>query len=134
MVLALEYLWIACGMSREGRHYAEWFVQVGRPDPVTRVRLLLLTATALLTAVLVSVAGAIGFVGLVLPHAVRAVVGSGHRRLLPTTALAGAVFLVWVDTVARTAMDPQEIPVGVVTSLVGVPAFAVVLYRVRRGT
>ncbi|MEY9213456.1 iron chelate uptake ABC transporter family permease subunit [Thermobifida halotolerans] len=101
---------------------------------VARVRLLLLTATALLTAVLVSVAGAIGFVGLVLPHAVRALVGSGHRRLLPTTALAGAVFLVWVDTVARTAMDPQEIPVGVVTSLVGVPAFAVVLYRGRKGT
>ncbi|WP_208113069.1 FecCD family ABC transporter permease [Actinorugispora endophytica] len=99
---------------------------------VARVRLLLLTATALLTAALVSVAGAIGFVGLVLPHAARAVVGSGHRRLLPTTALVGALFLVWVDTAARTVMDPQEIPVGVATSLIGVPAFVVILYRGRR--
>ncbi|MFD6949632.1 iron ABC transporter permease [Nocardiopsis sp. TSRI0078] len=101
---------------------------------VARARLLLLSATALLTAVLVSSAGAIGFVGLVLPHAARALTGSAHARLLPVTALSGAVFLVWVDTVARTALDPQEIPVGVVTSLVGVPAFIAVLYRTRRQT
>ncbi|MES0834682.1 MULTISPECIES: FecCD family ABC transporter permease [Nocardiopsidaceae] len=101
---------------------------------VGRARVLLLSATALLTAVLVSSTGAIGFVGLVLPHAARALTGSSHARLLPVTALAGAVFLVWVDTVARTALDPQEIPVGVVTSLIGVPAFVAVLYRVRRKT
>ncbi|MBR8741891.1 iron ABC transporter permease [Nocardiopsis sp. MG754419] len=101
---------------------------------VDRARVLLLSATALLTAVLVSAAGAIGFVGLVLPHAVRAITGSSHARLLPITAVAGAIFLVWVDTVARTALDPQEIPVGVVTSLIGVPAFVIVLYRVRRKT
>ncbi|MEV4423169.1 iron chelate uptake ABC transporter family permease subunit [Patulibacter sp. NPDC049589] len=100
--------------------------------PVRWIRLLLLVVTALITATLVSAAGAIGFVGLVLPHAARAVVGPGHRRLLPTTALIGAIFLVWVDTVARTAFDPQELPVGVVTALVGVPAFAVILYR-RKG-
>lgn len=99
--------------------------------PVARIRLLLLTVTALLTATLVSAAGAIGFVGLLLPHAARALVGPGHRRLLPTTALVGAIFLVWVDTVARTLVAPQEIPVGVVTSLVGVPAFVFVLYRSR---
>ncbi|MEV0118550.1 iron chelate uptake ABC transporter family permease subunit [Streptomyces sp. NPDC050844] len=99
---------------------------------VARTRLILLTVTALLTAVLVSSAGAIGFVGLVLPHAARAVVGSGHARLLPVTALAGAVFLVWVDTLARTVLDPQEVPVGVVTSLIGVPAFVLVLYRTRK--
>ncbi|WP_055565910.1 iron chelate uptake ABC transporter family permease subunit [Streptomyces atriruber] len=99
---------------------------------VARTRLVLLCTTALLTAALVSSAGAIGFVGLVLPHAARAVVGSGHARLLPVTALAGAVFLVWVDTLARTALDPQEVPVGVVTSLIGVPAFVAVLYRTRR--
>ncbi|WP_206323675.1 iron chelate uptake ABC transporter family permease subunit [Streptomyces sp. HNM0574] len=98
---------------------------------VRRVRLLLLLVTALLTAVLVSVAGAIGFVGLVLPHAARAVSGSGHRRLLPTAALAGAVFLVWVDTAARTLLDPREIPVGVATSLIGVPAFVLILHRSR---
>ncbi|MBA8826009.1 iron complex transport system permease protein [Saccharopolyspora lacisalsi] len=99
---------------------------------VVRTRSLLLTVTALLTATLVSAAGAIGFVGLLLPHAARAVVGPGHRKLLPTTALVGAIFLVWVDTVARTLMAPQEIPVGVVTSLVGVPAFVFVLHRSRK--
>ncbi|MDR7299924.1 FecCD family ABC transporter permease [Haloactinomyces albus] len=99
---------------------------------VARSRSLLLLVTALLTATLVSAAGAIGFVGLVLPHAARAIVGPGHRRLLPTTALVGGIFLVWVDTVARTALDPQELPVGVMTSLIGVPAFVLILYRSRR--
>lgn len=101
--------------------------------PVGWIRLLLLVVTALLTATLVSAAGAIGFVGLVLPHAARLLVGPGHRLLLPTTALIGAIFLVWVDTAARTVLDPQELPVGVVTALIGVPAFAAILYR-RRGT
>ncbi len=99
---------------------------------VARTRLVLLCVTALLTAALVASAGAIGFVGLVLPHAARALVGPGHARLLPVAALTGAVFLVWVDTLARTVLDPQEVPVGVVTSLIGVPAFVLVLYRTRR--
>ncbi|EHN78154.1 transport system permease protein [Streptomyces coelicoflavus ZG0656] len=99
---------------------------------VARTRLVLLCATALLTAALVASAGAIGFVGLVLPHAVRMLTGPGHARLLPVSALAGAVFLVWVDTLARTVLAPQEVPVGVVTSLIGVPAFVLVLYRGRR--
>ncbi|MFD7863097.1 FecCD family ABC transporter permease [Streptomyces sp. NPDC057682] len=99
---------------------------------VGRTRIVLLCATALLTAALVAAAGAIGFVGLVLPHAARALTGSGHRRLLPVTALAGAVFLVWADTLARTVLDPQEVPVGVVTALIGVPAFVLVLHRTRR--
>ncbi|MEU3274354.1 iron chelate uptake ABC transporter family permease subunit [Saccharomonospora sp. NPDC006951] len=100
---------------------------------VARTRLVLLCVTALLTAVLVSSVGAVGFIGLVLPHAARALVGSGHRRLLPVAAVTGAVFLVWVDTAARTLLDPQEIPVGVVTALIGVPAFVLVLYRTRFG-
>ncbi|MDH6195933.1 iron complex transport system permease protein [Mycobacterium frederiksbergense] len=99
---------------------------------VRRVRVLLLGTTALLTAVLVSAAGAIGFVGLVLPHAARMIVGPAHRRLLLVTALAGAIFLVWVDTVARTVFAPQELPVGVVTALVGVPVFVLILARRRR--
>ncbi|MFG3027372.1 FecCD family ABC transporter permease [Streptomyces sp. NPDC048253] len=98
---------------------------------VARTRLVLLCTTALLTAALVSSAGAIGFVGLVLPHAARVLTGPGHTRLLPATALTGAVFLVWVDTLARTVLDPQEVPVGVVTSLIGVPAFVAVLYRAK---
>lgn len=98
---------------------------------VHRVRILLLTVTALITASLVSAAGAIGFVGLVLPHAARLLVGPRHGRLLPATILVGAVFMVWVDAVARTLFAPQEIPVGVVTALVGVPAFALILFRMR---
>lgn len=96
---------------------------------VTRARIVLLVITALMTAALVSAAGAIGFVGLVLPHAARFVVGPGHRRLLPTAAIFGAVFMVWVDTLARTVFAPQELPTGVVTALLGVPAFALILLR-----
>lgn len=99
---------------------------------VRKIRLLLLTVTALITAALVSAAGAIGFVGLVLPHAARFLVGPRHSRLLPATALIGAIFMVWVDAVARTLFAPQEIPVGVVTALIGVPAFAVILFRMRK--
>ncbi|MRG59187.1 iron chelate uptake ABC transporter family permease subunit [Agromyces sp. CFH 90414] len=98
---------------------------------VARTRGLLLVATALLTGALVAVSGAIGFVGLILPHAVRLVVGAGHRALLPLSALAGAVFLVWVDTGARTLFDPRELPVGILTALVGGPVFAVLLIRSR---
>lgn len=97
--------------------------------PVRRLRAGLLGVTALLTATLVATAGAIGFVGLVLPHAARLLVGPGHRAVLPVTAVLGAVLLVWVDTLARTVAAPLEVPVGVVTALVGVPAFAVLLAR-----
>ncbi|MFL0239155.1 FecCD family ABC transporter permease [Mycobacterium sp. SMC-18] len=99
---------------------------------VRRVRAVLLATTALLTAVLVSAAGAIGFVGLVLPHAARMIVGPSHRRLLPVTAITGAIFMVWVDAAARTVFAPQELPVGVVTALVGVPIFMWILARRRR--
>lgn len=98
---------------------------------VTRTRWVLLTGTALLTGAMVSVSGAIGFVGLVLPHAVRLLTGPGHRALLPLSALVGAVFLVWADTLARTLFDPREIPVGIVTALVGAPVFALLLARRR---
>ena len=76
-----------------------------------------------------AVSGAIGFVGLLLPHATRLVIGRDHRFLLPAVALVGATFLVWVDTFARTAFAPQEIPVGVATALIGAPAFAFLLAR-----
>ncbi|WP_252372784.1 iron ABC transporter permease [Pimelobacter sp. 30-1] len=96
---------------------------------VRQARAVLLVTTAAMTAVAVASAGAIGFVGLVLPHAARAVVGPRHRALLPVTALVGAVFLVWADTIARVVVEPQELPVGVITALVGVPAFALILRR-----
>ncbi|MFF0903520.1 UNVERIFIED_CONTAM: iron chelate uptake ABC transporter family permease subunit [Kocuria sp. CPCC 205316] len=96
---------------------------------VPAARWFLLVAAALLTGVMVSVSGAIGFVGLVLPHAVRLVAGPGHRALLPLSALLGAVFLIWADTLARTVLDPRELPVGVVTAVVGAPVFALLLAR-----
>ena len=99
--------------------------------PVQGARWILLTATALLTGAMVSVSGSIGFVGLVLPHAVRLLVGPGHRALLPLSALVGAVFLVWADTLARTVFDPRELPVGIVTALIGAPVFALLLARRR---
>ncbi|WP_240674961.1 putative F420-0 ABC transporter permease subunit [Cellulomonas endophytica] len=98
---------------------------------VDRTRWTLLTLVALLTGAMVAVSGSIGFVGLVLPHAVSALTGPAHRRLLPVAALAGAVVLVWADTLARTVFDPRELPVGIVTALIGVPVFAVVLRRGR---
>lgn len=95
--------------------------------PVTQVRLVLLTIAALLTGILVSVSGSIGFVGLVIPHAVRLLVGNRHQLLLPVAALAGAIVLVWADALSRTLFDPQEVPVGVITALVGAPLFAALL-------
>ena len=96
---------------------------------VDRTRWTLMTVVALLTGAMVAVSGAIGFVGLILPHAVSSLTGPAHRRLLPVSALAGAVFLVWADTVARTLFDPRELPVGIVTALIGVPVFAFLLRR-----
>lgn len=101
---------------------------------VARLRWILLGATALLTGVMVAIGGAIGFVGLVVPHAVRLAVGSRHRALLPLSMLVGAIFMLWTDTVARTLFDPRELPVGIVTALVGAPAFLLILLRYRRIT
>ncbi|WP_423723861.1 putative F420-0 ABC transporter permease subunit [Arthrobacter caoxuetaonis] len=99
---------------------------------VPAVRWVLLGATAVLTGAMVSVSGSIGFVGLVLPHAVRLLTGSRHRVLLPLSALAGALFLVLADTAARSVFDPREIPVGIVTALIGAPVFIMLLLRRRR--
>ncbi|MFC9327108.1 FecCD family ABC transporter permease [Kitasatospora sp. NPDC057015] len=96
---------------------------------VTRLRRELFVVTSLLTGVLVSVSGAIGFVGLLVPHVCRLLVGADHRRLLPVSALAGAVLLVVVDTVARSALDTQEVPIGVVTAVIGAPALLYLLDR-----
>lgn len=101
---------------------------------VVRLRWTLLGASALLTGVMVAIGGAIGFVGLVVPHAVRLAVGSRHGRLLPLSMLVGAIFMLWADTMARTLFDPRELPVGIVTALVGAPAFLLILMRFRRVT
>jgi iron complex transport system permease protein len=101
---------------------------------IARLRWVLLVATALLTGIMVAIGGAIGFVGLVVPHAVRLAVGSRHRVLLPMSMLVGAIFMLWADTAARTLFDPRELPVGIVTALAGAPAFLLILLRYRRMT
>lgn len=85
--------------------------------------------TAVVTGLLVAVSGAIAFVGLVLPHLVRMVVGFGHRRVLALVPMAGACFLVWADLLSRTVFAPEELPLGAITALVGVPVFVVVMRR-----
>ncbi|MGP3534799.1 FecCD family ABC transporter permease [Microbacterium sp. RD1] len=96
---------------------------------VARVRVILMVLTALMTAAAVAASGAIGFIGLLVPHIVRLLGGHAHRMLLPLSALGGAVFLIWVDAFARSAFAPHEIPVGVVTALLGAPMFAIVLRK-----
>jgi len=99
---------------------------------VERTKRLLLVTAGVLTALAVSVSGIIGFVGLVVPHVVRLVVGPGHRSLLPVSLLAGASLMVIADLLSRTVISPNEIPVGVVTTFVGAPLFVYLLRRGRR--
>lgn len=96
---------------------------------VTRFRVETLAVSSLLVGSVVAVAGGIGFVGMVVPHVCRLLVGGEHRRLLPVVALVGATLLVLVDSVARTAAAPQELPLGVVTALIGAPFFLWLLRR-----
>jgi iron complex transport system permease protein len=92
-----------------------------------RVQRMVFVVSALLTGVVVSLCGMIGFVGMVVPHLVRIVCGADHRLLLPVSALAGGMLLILADTVARTVVAPAEIPVGVVTALIGGPFFLYLL-------
>ncbi len=99
---------------------------------VRRMRIVLFATTAVMTAVMVSIVGTVGFVGLVIPHAARFLVGPGHARLLPASLVGGAVFMILADILSRTLISQQIVPIGVVTALFGAPAFAYILYRARR--
>ena len=96
---------------------------------VNRTRWLLYGMVSLVTAAVVSVAGIVGFVGLVVPHAVRLLGGPLHRRVLPLSALAGALLMVWVDLLGRVVLPETEIPLGIITAIIGVPFFVVILRR-----
>jgi len=98
--------------------------------PVEQLKRGLIVLAALVTGLLVAVSGAIGFVGLIVPHAVRLVVGVPHRRLVPLSFVVGAIFLCWADVAARTLLPAQELPVGILTALCGVPFF---LFLLRTG-
>ena len=100
-------------------------------EPTRKLLWLVYLLASVLTATAVSIAGNIGFVGLIVPHLMRLVVGSDHRVLFPAAALFGGLFLVLSDTLARTVLAPRQLPVGVVTALLGVPLFLLLLNRAR---
>jgi iron complex transport system permease protein len=99
---------------------------------VARVRLVVVAAATVATAAAVAVSGLIGFVGIIVPHTIRLLVGGSYRRLLPLSVIIGAGFLVFADVIARTVMAPAEVPIGVVTAFFGAPFFAIVLRNTRR--
>jgi iron complex transport system permease protein len=99
--------------------------------PVRRVYVVLIAISALMTAVMVSIVGSIGFVGLVIPHAARMVVGVRHGLLLPASALIGAIFMIAADVLSRVIIPGQVLPIGVITALFGAPAFALILSQRR---
>lgn len=101
---------------------------------VARARRWLVALAAVVTGALVAFAGAIGFVGLIVPHALRPFTGPDHRRLLPAAAIFGALLLVVMDTVARTVLAPEELPVGILTGLLGAPFFLTLLSRFGEGS
>jgi cobalamin transport system permease protein len=96
---------------------------------VPRVRLVVYIAASFLTGLAVSVSGAVGYIGFIVPHVMRFIFGSDHRTLLPTAALGGAIAVVLADTLARTVVAPTEVPVGAVTAVVGAPLFIYLLRR-----
>ncbi|MCX2697451.1 iron chelate uptake ABC transporter family permease subunit [Brucella sp. TWI432] len=101
---------------------------------VGRARIVLFALTAMMTATIVSMVGSIGFVGLVVPHAARFIVGPLHIRLLPACAVIGAIFMILADIASRALIPQQVLPIGVVTALVGVPVFSIILYRFQRAS
>ena len=96
---------------------------------VESVKKVLIVLSALVTGTLVSISGAIGFIGLIIPHAVRSLLGVNHRYVLPGSFLAGGLFLVLADTLARSLLPGQQVPVGIVTAIAGVPFFLFLLRR-----
>ncbi|MDC3424477.1 iron ABC transporter permease [Aquibacillus sp. 3ASR75-11] len=100
---------------------------------VERTKMVVLVTSTLLTASAVSVSGVIGFVGLVVPHLIRMVVGPDYRLIIPLSVFGGSIYVLWADTIARMALMPKEIPLGVVTSLLGAPFFAYLLKKGKKG-
>ncbi len=101
--------------------------------PVRKVKLIILIGTSAMIGTCVAVGGSVAFVGLIIPHIVRMVTGPNHRKLMPVSMIAGAVFLMLTDLLARTVIAPVELPIGVVTSLIGAVTFAVIFRSSRKG-
>ena len=101
--------------------------------PVRRVKLTVMICASALIGICVSIGGSVAFVGLIIPHMIRLAAGPNHRRLLPLSTFGGAIFLMLADLVARSILSPVELPIGVVTSLIGAAVFIVIFYRSRKG-
>ncbi|HEY5655038.1 MAG TPA: iron ABC transporter permease [Woeseiaceae bacterium] len=132
-------LWLLAGLVIGGLLVARHLNVLARGElqaaivglPVAPFRLAIFLTTSLATAVAVTTAGAIGFVGLVVPHLVRLVLGSDHRIVLPASAIGGGILLVVADTLARTVLAPRQLPVGALTAVIGVPLFLILMSRSR---
>jgi len=113
-------------------------IQLGEEEAVHlgidmhKVKNILIITTALITASLICICGIIGFVGLIVPHMMRSIVGPNHKMLIPTTCLAASIFMIACDVFARTLFAPVEIPIGVITAMIGAPAFIILLKRGKR--
>lgn len=135
-----QSLWLLAAITTAGALIARQLNVLARGElqaaivglPVATFRLIIFAVTALATAVSVTTVGVIGFIGLVVPHLIRLVVGSDHRIVLPASALAGGSLLVIADTLARTVMAPRQLPVGALTAALGVPLFLILMSRSRR--
>lgn len=98
-----------------------------------RLNRILLVSVSVMVGAIVSISGSIGFVGLIIPHIVRKLIGSDHKKLIPIATLTGALFLVWTDIVSRIIVAPKELPIGVLTSLIGVPFFLFIIKKKNQG-
>ncbi|HVR62538.1 MAG TPA: iron ABC transporter permease [Polyangia bacterium] len=134
LLLAAAFAWLWRNAQRLDRLALGDEVAAALGVSVSAVRGGALLAVVVLTASAVAVGGLVGFVGLMAPHAARRLVGAGHRRLLPVAALLGALLVLAGDIVARRAFAPRELPVGLLTALVGGPFFLSLLHRARRWT
>ena len=137
VVLVLPYMAVGLGVIVLHRRLLD-VLSVGDEEADSlgirsgRVRLVVVAAASLATAAAVAVSGLIGFVGIIVPHTVRLLVGASYRLVVPLSILFGSAFLILADTAARTTLAPAEIPIGVVTALFGAPFFVLVLRRTRR--
>ena len=129
VVVVVSTAWMALwGRSLDALAVGDETARTLGTDP-ERFRTALLVVVALTVGVLVSASGSIGFVGLVVPHLARRAVGATHSRVIPVAAVMGAILLIWADVVARMLLQPQEIPIGIITSLVGAPFLLVLIRR-----
>jgi iron complex transport system permease protein len=132
--LVLPYVAVSCTVLLAHRRLLD-VLRLGDPEATTlgvrtgSTRLLIVAAATLGTAAVVAVSGLIGFVGIIVPHAIRLTAGASYRRILPLSMIAGAAFLIAADLLARTLTAPAEVPIGVITAFFGAPFFILVLHR-----